>query len=167
MSLTCARSPWRRGRLGGRGPGRSRSRPGLRLGRAVGAAGLGTVGRLRHALDGDVVVPGGSRHLRAGLHHAAAWRAAGGEGLIGAHRAHIDRAVLGPTEEPRVERELAIEIAGVELVPADMTWRHWRNRLGFLLGVRLEEQEHAPAGIGNTRKAPKIGKARGSTLNRA
>jgi len=33
---------------------------------------LGAIGRLRYALDGDVVVPGEGRYLRAGFHHTAA-----------------------------------------------------------------------------------------------
>src|SRR5262245_34640744 len=95
--------------------------------------------RFRNAIDSEVVVPRGTPRLRAAFHHAAAGRAAGGEGLVGAHRAHIDGAVLGPTEKARVEGELAIEIAGVELVPTDMTGRHRCNRLRLLLAVRLEE----------------------------
>src|SRR5690348_5750343 len=60
------------------------------------AACLGALGRLRDAVDRDVVVPARGRHLLAGLHHAAAWRLAGCEDLVGAHRAHVDRLVLGP-----------------------------------------------------------------------
>lgn len=38
----------------------------------LGAACSSAIGRLRYALDGDVVVPGEGRYLRAGFHHTAA-----------------------------------------------------------------------------------------------
>src|SRR5262249_60237754 len=81
-------------------------------------------GRRRYAVDPDVIIPVRTRYLRATVHHAATGRAAGGKRLVGAHRAHIDRAILGPTEQPRIERKFPIEVVGIKLVPADVARGH-------------------------------------------
>src|SRR6516225_2155847 len=120
------------------------------------AAGVRTISRFRNAVDSEVVVPRGTPRLCAAFHHAAAGGAACGEDLVGTHCAHIDGAILRPTKQSRIEGELAIEIAGVELVPADMTGRHRCNQLRLLLVVRLEKQKHGPAGIGGDGEAADI-----------
>ena len=52
-------------------------------------------------------------------------------------------------------------------MPADVTWRHRRDRLGLLLRVGLEQQENRAAGVGDHGEAPDIGNIRGPAPDRS
>src|SRR6185437_9734991 len=104
------------------------------------AALLRALRRGRDAVDAEIVVPEWARHLRRLFHHAAALDAVDGEGLIDAHRAHIHRLRLGPAEKLRVEIPFAIEIACIELMPADEARGHRRMRRRRLVAARLEDE---------------------------
>src|SRR5262249_60970826 len=107
-----------------------------------------------------------TRYLRATVHHAATGRAAGGKRLVGAHRAHIDRAILGPTEQPRIERKFPIEVVSIKLVPADVARGHRRDHRSLTFAVGLEEQERRATRIGHDRKPADARYILGVALNR-
>src|SRR5205807_10173399 len=98
--------------------------------------------------DVEIIKPERVRDLRRLRHHAAARHTPDREDLVRAHRPHVHGLGLGPAEQPGIERKSAVEIARVQLVPADMTGRArrcWRRRL---LARSLEQDEPGAVRVG-------------------
>src|SRR5262249_48383077 len=118
---------------------------------------LHPLGRGAGTVDVEVIIPAGLRNLFAFGHHAVHRLTAQAEELIGAHRAHVDRARLGPAEQPRIELEGGGEIAGIKLAPAGMARRAGRGGHVLVRRLPLDEREGRALRIGDDGKAPDAG----------
>ena len=105
----------------------------------------------------EIKPPEGNRNRGGLVHHGADGGPARGEQLIGAHRPHIHRLVLGPAEQFFIEGERGLPIGRHQFVPARCAWRSGRKRRGRVGRQGLGDVKRCALRIGGQCEADDAG----------